>query len=207
MKRLILSIAAIAALCTACAPKYGDTTLYQRTGRQKAIVAILPVLNTGNATDLTWNVSQELTDEIRARIYDSTRVYLLRDHGSQEIARQLNVPNPEQIPLEETKNLGAAEFVVVSELVDQSTTPSVAGADLNLAMRIRVIDIRHDQPKVLLQEVICHTHEIARPYLHSDYNRTPWGTEAFERTPLGMAHNQMVKEIVGRIENYVDAAR
>lgn len=220
MRRFILYFGILASICASCAPNCRDTTLYHSDGRQKAIVAVLPVINHAIDADLSWDLSRELTDEIRKRVYDSTKIYLLRDHGSREVAEKLNTPNPAAIPLEEAKNLGAAEFVVVTELIEQKESPyglrlasedhplkGEIGSVLNVSMRVRVIDVRTCEPKVILQEVMKNKHVIARAYMSNDYSKTPWGTEAFQRTPLGLAHSKIVRELISRVENYIEAAR
>lgn len=217
MGRLIVFFGLLASLCASCVPCYRDTALYQRSGKQKAIVAVLPVINHGEGADLSWDLSTEFTDEMRRHVYDSSKLYLLRDLGSREIAQRLNTPNPEMIPLVQAKDLGAAEFVVVSELIDQKLEPmslrenhSQNGNEesvLRLSMRVRVLDVRHDKPKVILQEVVHNEHILDRAYMANDYQKTPWGTEAFQYTPLGFAHHKLVREIVSRVENYIEAAR
>lgn len=209
----------IAALCGSCVQNCRDTTLYQRTGRQKAIVAVMPIIDHTSEHHFPWDLSREFTDEVRKRVYDSSKVYLLRDGGSLEIAEQLNTPDPKMIPESAIKALGAAEFVVVGELIDQKQIPyglprckdnpslEEVGAVLSLALRVRVIDIRHEKPKIVLQEVLNHEHVVARAYINTDYSKSAWGTESFERTPMGMAHNRLVRELLARVETYVETVR
>src|ERR1700733_894647 len=99
MRGLILFLGVAALFCGGCAKQYRDTTLYQLSGRQKPIVAVLPVINHIADTNLTWDLSRELTDEIRKKVYDSKRIYLLRDGSSLEIAKVLSTPHPQAIPL------------------------------------------------------------------------------------------------------------
>lgn len=188
--------------------------MYQPSGRQKAIVAVLPVIDNSKATNLSWELARECTDEIRKRVFESGSIYLLRDHGSSEIARRLNTPNIGQLPVEETKKMGDAQFILVSELINHSETPcgskpSNPGSPsvLNVAMRIRLIDVRNDQPKVILQEVLTNEYMISGAYAGIDYSKSPWGSEAYMRTPMGIVHNKVVREIVSRVEKYVDVAR
>lgn len=215
-----------ALLClSGCTRSTRDTTLFQSNGRQKPIVAVLPVLDRSGTNGLTWELSRELTDEIRKRIYDSPKIYLLREGGSAELAEILNENTPDSIGPSVLDNLNAAEFVVVSELIEQKQVPYGAGsrvsADeentkpfrtetgslLTLAMRLRVFDLRHEKPKIILQEVINKDHVVCRPYSNSDYARSPWGTEAFNHTPMGFAHMQLVREVVSRVETYVESVR
>ena len=90
MKSLILSLGIVTLLCGGCARNYRDTTLYQLSGRQKPIVAVLPVIDNASENNLKWDLSRELTDEIRKKVYDSKKIYLLRDGGNSEIAYLLS---------------------------------------------------------------------------------------------------------------------
>ncbi len=217
MGRIIILLAAAAILCSGCANNYRDTTLYQRSGRTKPIVAVMPVINSSDADTPTWDVALELTEEIRKRIFDSPKLYLLRDGGSVTTAQELNTPDPSGLPKNARENLGAAEFVVVAELIDQHETSygldsnrpflEEVGSVLSVAMRIRVIDVRKGEPQVILQEIINQDHMVSRPYLKTDYTKAHWGTEAFDRTPLGLAHSKVVREIVSRVEGYVVARK
>jgi hypothetical protein len=74
-------------------------------------------------------------------------------------------------------------------------------------MRLRVLDIRNEQPKIILQEVLNHEHVVTRAYLNCDYEKSRWGTEAYERTPMGIAHSRIVRELVSRVEGYVGASK
>lgn len=211
------AIALLSLICTGCAPNCRDTSLYQRTGQIKPIVCVMPVINQTGVHPEQWDFSREFTDEIRKRVYDSSRLYLLRESGSLEFARELNIPNPMEIPSDLRERMGAAEYIVVAELIDQAEKPyglggsrpyhEEIGSVLSIAMRVRVIDIRKEKPRVILQEIIDYDHIIAKPYLNADYNKAYWGTEAYESTPLGMAHNKVVRELVAHVENYVLAAR
>lgn len=218
--RYWIPILGIAALCASCVQHCRDTTLYQRTGRQKAIVAVLPFIDHTSEHHFSWDLAREFTDEVRKRVFDSSQIYLLRDAaGSLELAKQFNSPDPKTIPESALKAFGATQFIVVGELIDQKQVPygllksrdtsslEEVGAVLSLALRLRVIDVRHEQPKIVLQEILNHEHVIARAYLDTDYSKAPWGSEAFERTPMGIAHNRLVRELISRVETYVETVR
>ncbi len=214
MTRLLFAALLATTLLSGCSRSYRDTSLYQRTGQVKPIVTVMPVIDNTGVNHLTWDFSREMSEEIRKRIYDSPRLYLLRESSTLEFAKELNDPNPMHLPVDVREHLGAAEFVVVSEFIDQHETPygmsrqgpDEAGSVISLAMRVRVIDLRKDKPKVILQEVIDHDHLVAKPYLKTDYTRYPWGTEAYESTPFGLAHNRLVRELVSHVESYIVAS-
>lgn len=219
------TIASILGFCMlfsmGCTGSYNrDTTLYQRSGRAKPIVAVLPVIDSSDSKLVNWELSQEMTEQIRKRVFNSSKLYLLRQSGGVEVAKQLNVPNPKEVTKTALEGVGAAEFVVVAEMLDEQEMPyriNDKSADksskeptemvLSLAMRVRVLDVRGDQPKVILQEVVNHEQLVTRPYSGCNYEKTHWGTEAYERTPLGMAHGKIAREIVARVEGYVGACK
>ncbi len=216
MKKLLLSLGIVSLFCGGCVPNYGDTTLYQTSGRQKPIVAVLPVIDTTTTNTLSWDLSEELTDELRKRVYDSKKIYLLRDGGNQEMAKLLSTPNPKAIPLAAASDLGAAQFAVVAEIFEQEEEGfgimpmglrGDAGSVLSVALRVRVLDVRDETPKVILQEVIDTDYVISRAYMNCDYDRFRWGSDAFVNTPMGIAHNRLIRTLVSRIEAYIEAAQ
>ncbi len=212
MRGLILSVAAAALCLGGCAPRYGDTSLYQSSGRQKAIVAVLPVIDKTAGKDLPWDLSQELTDEIRKRVYESKQIYLLRDGGTIELAQQMTTPNPQDISTTIVDQLGSAEYAIVTEIVAQAEKPVIPGhaekgGVLDLEVRLRVVDLRKRTPRVILQEVLGQEVVIAGAYMNYDYSQMAWGTESFNRTPLGMAHQRLVRDLVSRAEAYIETTR
>ena len=81
------------------------------------------------------------------------------------------------------------------------------GSVLSLALRVRVLDLRKETPKVILQEVLDSDYVIARAYMNCDYSKHPWGTASFAYTPMGIAHNRLIRTVVSRIEAYIEAAK
>ncbi|MCH9609880.1 MAG: hypothetical protein S4CHLAM45_13940 [Chlamydiales bacterium] len=215
MRRFLFASIIAMSVCSSCARSYRDTSLYQKTGQVKPIVSVMPVINSSKVHDLTWNLSKEFTDEIRKRVFDSSKLYLLREGGAVEYVKELNDPNPVNLPVDAKEQLGAAEYVIVAEFLDQHETPyglanrpnlEHVGSVLSLAMRVRVIDLRKEKPRVILQEVIDYDHIVAKPYLNTDYTKVAWGTDPFEQTPLGLAHSKIVRDLVAHAESYIVAA-
>jgi hypothetical protein len=192
---------------TGCGARhFRDTALYHPSGRSKPVVAVLPVINSVESASVSWDLSREMTEEIRKRVADSSRIYLLNSQASLATSLALNHPDIHKISPDTSTNLAPAEFVVVTELIDQSADKKGAkdsSETIKMAMRLRVIDLRGKEPRVVLQEVVRHNQEVAKGYLHCDYAKTPWGSSAFVNTPLGMAHSKIVREIVAHIEGYI----
>lgn len=195
-----------------------EAALYHISGRQKPIICVLPVVDhTKENNQLTWDLSREFTDEIRKRVYNSKKVYLLKEGSSIDIAHELINPNPRAITGEMLDTFAEAQFIVVTEILEQKESPfnfsknektqnSESGVALSVGLRVRVLDIRNSTPRVILQEVLKEEFIVAKDFMHKDYAKTPWGSEAFMSTPMGMAHHRLVKELVSRTEAYIEAA-
>jgi hypothetical protein len=217
MNKWLSSLGVIALLATGCVNNLRDTTLYHSTGRQKAIVAVLPVISHVDPKSVDWDLSREFTDEIRKRVYESTKIYLLRDASSPEISEAFTAIDPTTLPSSLVARLQPAQFAIVAELLDQQQTPygqtafrakaEESGALLETKMRVRVIDLRFGEPKVIFQDLLEQQYDISRAYLNCNWEKMGWGTEAFQRTPMGLVHSRLVRELVARVESYIEAAR
>lgn len=228
MKKILFYLPLIAAaiVLTSCSEKYKDTTLYQINGRAKPIVAILPVIDgresqeTMSSRGVTWDISKELTEGIRGRLSNSEKLYVLRDGGNIDVAQQFNTVDCRQISRNFSQGINNAEFIVVTELVNQQEKPynqdrfspahSVKGEVaevLSIDFRVKVVDMREATPKIVLQEVIHANHLINKPESQFDYSRAAYGSSSYIRTPMGVAHHKLVREVTGRIENYIRATK
>lgn len=203
----------VALMCVMAVGYSSDSTLYQRNGHSKPIIAVMPVIDHSETKGLNWELSHEFTTEILSRIFDSHKLYLLREESSFELAVRLNTVNPMHLPMKLPERYGSAEYVLVTEVIEHCCTPELGCitqekiGSASLALRVRVIHMRHDHPEVILQEIVSHDQAIARPYLMCDYKKNAWGTKAFEHTPLGQMHRKAISEVVARVENYVGAQR
>jgi hypothetical protein len=216
MRGLTLFLGVAAMLYCCGIGNCNSTALYQLSSKQKPVVAVLPIIDrTQCQYGFPWDVSREFTDEIRNRVFQSKRITLLCDDGSLEIAKKLSVPNPRGILPEAIREVGAAEFAFVAELIEQDdssfanlgTRSSFYNRETPaFALRIRVLDLRQVTAKVVLQEILKENAIIVRSYMPRDYAKTPWGTEAFLHTPMGVAHHRLVKEVVSRLEAYIEAS-
>ena len=76
-----------------------------------------------------------------------------------------------------------------------------------MTMRVRVFDVRGNEPKVILQELVQNSHFIPRQFTSEHFYQASWGTENFQITPVGLAHAKFTKELASRIGEYVLLAR
>jgi len=68
---------------------------------------------------------------------------------------------------------------------------------------VRVLDLRTPEPKIVLQELIHDVHFIPRQFTQSNFHQIAWGQAGYETSPLGIAHEELTKEISLRLEDYI----
>jgi hypothetical protein len=76
-----------------------------------------------------------------------------------------------------------------------------------MGIRLRVIDLRGNAPKVVLQEMIRDSYFVPKTLIPTDYSVEVWGTDNFRKSPMGIAHAQLVQEVATRITDYILLAK
>ena len=109
------------------------------------------------------------------------------------------------------------EFVVFLELVQHEMTPvsqdkknlapQEVSNNLNMSLRMRVIDLRGATPKIVLQEMIKESYFIPKTLIPTDYSEVVWGSESYKKTSMNIAHTQLVQEVSHRIGDYILLAK
>jgi len=219
--RSILALAACAGLLTGCSYNSSESeniTRFHDDGRAKPLVAILPVLD-HSGEDFPWNLSEELSYAVYNRVARRGNFWIDSFVQNVKAARQI----PKKVDFF-GKDIAWAknrfpdhEFVVVLELIEHDIhmksskntildklTPS---CELDMALRVRVLDVRGDSPSVILQEVITQTNMIPKQNGLAEKGSDRWKQRTYSVSPLGFSHLQLSKEIVRRVEEYVMLAK
>lgn len=209
MRYTLSFLIALAAIGCNRSNNQSDTCRFHEDGRIKPSVAIASLLDTTNF-DCTWSLSEEITQEVTNHVAATGKIYV---HVQQESPF---TENPFGSDLSWMKReFQTEEFVAFLELVEHELMPVKAGAvplqeassNLNMAVRVRVVDLRANQPKIVLQEMIRDSYFIPKTLIPNDYNIDSWGTEGFKKTPMGAAHAQLVQQIANRISDYILLAK
>jgi hypothetical protein len=216
MSRFILSIPLLALLTGGCDnnPHNHSQAYYQSQSPVKPAVSIVPVIDNTN-NNYSWNLSDEISSSIYNRIAQRDRVIVNKSSQVRSKAKQIaEDQNPFGPDISWMKKIFPGDqFVVFLELIEHEevpqhnrkrlTDPQNCSADLNMSMRIRVLDLRESKPKVVLQELFHDSHFIPRPFTESNFFQVTWGDECFNLSPVGLAHASFTKEIASRIEDYI----
>jgi hypothetical protein len=193
--------------------KQTETASNTQSAQGKPIVALVPMIDCSNH-DLTWNVSLELTKNVRDRMVQHDAVYLMNEEKVQGYVKKLNEANdPFSADISWVKRaFPQTEFIVFSELVEHKEHPvhgesgkaeADSAAQLQMIVRLRVLDLRGAEPKVVLQEFVKNAHFLPWQFTKDNFYQVAWGNEMYEISPLGMAHSQLTSEISSRVESYI----
>ena len=218
MIRIVLSSAAIscALMLASCHDDKSDQKTAHLSGKvsSKPMVSIVPVIDS-TQNNVPWNLSDELTALVQYRLSQKNKLFLIDLPKVKAQAKKLqDNNNPFGPDLSWVKSVFPKdEYVVFMELIEHeelylndkkkpADTKNCA-AELNLGMRIRVIDLRGEKPKVVLQELVRDSQFLPKQFTSANFYQIPWGQENFTTTPLGLAHVEFTKDIAARIEDYI----
>lgn len=205
MFRYLMAICLLA-LCSCQTKHTGEVSRYLDSGAAKPTVAIVPVIDS-SGFELPWSLSEELTALISERLNHQGTLFVSTKTNSAFLENPF-ASNISAIK----KEFHDYEFVVFLELIDHQKTPEKKDAkdsadNLNMAMRIRVVDNRDKQPKVILQELLKDSYFISKNILHTDYSQVTWNTPSYANTPFGLAHAELAKNVVERLNDYINIAK
>ena len=216
MTRFIPCAALLALIAGGCNDNnQNSSSAYQQSNVQaKPVVSIVPIIDNTNH-NCTWNLSDELSSSIYVRIAQNDHVTVNKSSQVRSKAKQISGgQNPFGPDISWVKKIfHGDQFVVFLELVEheeiprqdrkKTDNPENCSADLRMSMRIRVLDIRENEPKIVLQELLHESHYIPRPFNQLNFFQVSWGDDFFNISPVGMAHADFTKAIASRIEDYI----
>lgn len=212
-----LPILALALLFSSCnSNKSCSNSCFYDDGSKKPIVVLAPMLDS-TSYDVPWSLSEEFSLAIKADLKKKGSFYFMPEMDTHNLRE-----NPFGSSLSWVKkNYKPSEFVVFIELVEhedvsvakETADPSSISAsrknaaNLNMSVRLRIIDIRKDEPMIVLQEMIKNSYYMANTIDVVDYTVHTWGSENYQNTPMEIAHRELIDMIQERISEYVQLAK
>lgn len=217
MSKSLFSLCALTLLACGChdTPSSSSVSTAQHAiPVAQPIVSIVPIIdNTKHNYD--WSLSDELSSAIYAQV--SQKDDLILNHSSQVRAKAnplLETHNPFDADISWMKRaFRNEEFVAFLELVEHEEVlnqnkikpqdPHTCSSELRIGMRVRVIDLRGQEPKVILQELIHDAHHIPSPFNHLNFYQVSWKDPSFDVSPIGAAHAKFTRALSERLADYI----
>jgi hypothetical protein len=211
--KMIAGLCALSLLMVGCKEDGEDYAGVSQHAILKPIVAIVPVIDS-TKQDLPWHLGDELTAAVHQHLGEGGSLYLVNEQKVADQIRKFHQgDNPFGDDLSWVKRaFSQDEFVVFLELVEheevpvqssRATTIADCAAELTMSIRVRVLDMRGKEPRIVLQELIHDSHSIPRQFTKANFYQVPWGKESFNISPMGVAHEQLTKQVADRLEEYI----
>lgn len=208
--RISYSAIALMLLCCSCTKQnQNQDPLYSADGKPKPHISLVPMIDHSESS-LSWNVSEEITTGLESRVAE--KGFLLID-DARKVLQTTGRLTPEHNPFAENimwmKSMFNTQYVAFMELLDHQEIPIHSGndsdspANLKIALRLRVVDLRGEAPRVILQEILHANHYVPKQFTKAMFGHVYWGHEVYSISPTGVAHSQLIREIASRLEDYV----
>lgn len=207
----ILLIIVTTLLTTACSgPRYVDYFPYHDDGTPKPRVALMPIIDSTHSC-LDWSLSDEIFEGIRYEFMNSGNFYLMSPREVGPAWNKAIESDYTGSDLSFAAGFKNSDFVIILELIDRSVTPcmttQLANRTLTTSVRIKVVDIRCDCPRIVLYEVFKSSYMTTPSHGDIDGNGVCWGTPAYGKTCCGLAHQRLVRSLSQRLEEVIWRAK
>ncbi len=206
-----LSAIIVSLLAVGCNQSTDFITRYHEDGRAKPEIAITSMIDT-TSFELPWSLSEEFTSSLVQQVGVGGKLYVVATEDD------VFTENPFGQDLNWIKREYADhEFVAFLELVEHEIAPTSKvrkdptsqqfSTNLNMAIRLRIVDVRGQTPVIVLQEMVKDSYFIPKTLMPTDYATAVWGTSEYQKSPIGIAHKQIIQEVASRIKEYVLLAK
>lgn len=215
--RIAVAVLLLLSTLLACAPRCPAHVRYHDNGKLKSTVIVAPVQDLA-AHPLPWDLSQELTEGIREHLVRTGEFLVAPVDVVQSISEEVGTIDVASRDLSYTDRFRPSDFVVLMEVIDHQEVPYTRGkfkplypvkgevsTVLMITARLKVVDLRSEEPKVVLQEIVHSNHQVqtGKAIEFMDYANTGWGTNLYRSTPVGMAHARLERDVAVQATDYI----
>lgn len=190
-----------------CGPHYVDYFPFHDDGTPKPHIALIPMIDSSESC-VPWSISEEFTKSVHYKLMQSGKLYLL---SPQELSVDLvKIGNTDVFDhdLRWAKCFCNSDYIVALELIEHDVVPNndivncsyPSTSVLVMKMRIKIIDVRCETPRIVLHEIMRSNYLIPLQKNDVDYEKVCWGSNDFSKTPYGIAHRKMIQDIAQRLE-------
>jgi hypothetical protein len=186
--------------------------------REQLQISILPI---NDATDgqLPWNADADFQAAWRCRHGRFDHVHFTpQERVKAHLNRMGLTPQDAGRFFDPDLSFAAAfadsDFIVALELIENNVEPIIPQsvswdfpADavrvmslMKIQVRLRVIDIRHEHPVILAQELFSTYIVLPEGGSAIDYERQKWGNKQFATTPFGKGQQRMLTDLCAYLE-------
>lgn len=195
-------------------PRYVDYFPYHDDGTIKPKVALMPILDSSQ-NGLSWDISAEISEGIYYELMNSGKYYVVSPNemgpgGIKSDQMDFFSKEPDLSGFDKT------DFIVAMEIIERSITscnpctqeikyyPDNHPCNFIMTMRIRIkiIDIRYCEPRIVLYEVFKTTYSGTEENYDFE-DETCWKSSAYSKSYCGRAHKRVIRNLTKRLEEVI----
>lgn len=214
MFQLVMSAFLILIAVGCGGPRYADYFPYHDDGTAKPKVALMPLINS-SLCDLPWDFSEEISEGIYYKLMDSGWFYAVSPKEMGAGWAKRNEIDFFSNDFSYARDFSNTDFIVATELIEYSVQPcdpctlipkpSFDHHPSNLLMtvrlRLKIIDIRYREPKIVLYEVF-KTQYAGIPGT-VNHHEVCWKGEGYCSSYCGMGHERVIRSLAKRLEEVI----
>jgi hypothetical protein len=182
--------------------------------KAKPLVAFFPIFDRTENAGVSWNLSDELTTGVQRKLAQKGDFSFVANEQVRAMTKKIvGERDPFAADVSWMKRqFKGAEFVVFSEVLEHEEVPvsyinvQSSPANLNMSVKVRIVDLRAENPRIVLQEILHESYHIPKQFTKENFRQIAWGKENYHVSPVGIAHSKLIKEIASRIDDYVSLA-
>lgn len=169
---------------------------------------MVPIIDNSHS-GLPWSLSEELTTDIKDFLVRKGKLFLADlQTVSQVVSTFTEKNNPFSLESQWVKQaFSDYDYVVFLECIQHREDPikpiKNSPAHLEMAVRIRLFDVRGSKPIVVLQEIVEESHYIPGLFTRSTSYQPDYGQAGYSISPMGKAHAELSAHIGNRIQQYI----
>ena len=192
---------------------YTTQLTHHEDGTPKPKVALVPIFEHSNEK-ASSDLSNELTQNLFARLFTSGKFYLTLDF--EVLAKHISSENnPFLDDIEWIKESASpTEFLVFVELIEHRLTPKretnlpfIQSYRLDISMRVKILDLRTQKTRTVLQELFQETFHIPWRFASFEAKKGGWGKVALYLSLINSAHTDLLTKVSKQIEDYILLAK
>lgn len=200
LKYVIFSLLALVSV--GCGPRYVEYFPYHDDGTLKPKIALMPIIDSSQ-NELPWQFTDEVADGIYYEFMNTGEFYMVspKEMGAGWMKR-------DSIDFFSCDNSYAADFcntdfIVSMEIIERSLAfCPPCSQTVNVRIRIKILDIRCCEPKVVLYEVFKTSYTGIQKDCGVE-GGIYWKSEGYPRSYCGLAHQRIICNLTKRLEEVI----
>lgn len=218
MLKNVMICALLALVTVGCGgPRYVDYFPYHDDGVAKPKVALMPIRDSSDHA-LSWNISEEIAEGIYYELMNSGEFYAVSPKEIGPVwqkSGEIDFFSSDTSYVREFRN---TDFIVAMEVIERSVVPcdpctqrqtpaaNPRNLVINVAIRVKILDVRYCEPKIVLYEVF-RTNYAGTPDRCGPDGTICWKEEGYSRSFCGRGHQRVIHQLAQRLEEVIWSAK